>query len=68
MVKSGLHRCGLTGELPALVCLSLCRWDAPDGFEQAVVVEPGHRQCTAGESVVAPSCAAKDGGPGRSPS
>ena len=40
--KSGLHRVGLTGELPVVVCLSFCRRDVPDGFEQAVVIEPGN--------------------------
>ncbi len=40
--KSDLHRGGLTGELPVVVCLSFCRWDVPDGFKQPVMVEPGH--------------------------
>jgi hypothetical protein len=31
-----------TGELPIVVCLSFCRWDVADGFEQSLVVEPGH--------------------------
>ena len=31
--KSGRQRGGLTGELPVVVCLSLCRWDVADGFE-----------------------------------
>ncbi len=26
--------------MPVVVCLSLSRWDVPDGFEQAMVVEP----------------------------
>ena len=30
----------MTGELPVVVCLSLGRRDVPDGFEQAMVVEP----------------------------
>ena len=37
--KSGRHLGGLTGELPVVVCLSLCRRDVPYGFEQAMVVE-----------------------------
>ena len=40
--KSDRHRGGLTGELPVMVCLSFCRRDVADGFEQAMVVEPGH--------------------------
>ncbi len=40
--KSGFHRGCLTGELPVVVCLGLGRWDIADGFEQSVVVEPGH--------------------------
>lgn len=40
--KSGLHSGGLTGELPVVVCLSLCGWDIADGFEHAMVVEPSH--------------------------
>ena len=40
--KSGCHRGGLTGEVPVIVCLSLCRRDVADGLEQAVVVEPGY--------------------------
>ena len=40
--KSGPHRGGLTGELPVVVCLSFCRRDVPDGFEQPVMVELGH--------------------------
>ena len=34
--KSGLHRGGLIGELPVVVCLSLGRGDVSDGAEQAV--------------------------------
>ena len=41
-VKSGHHRGGLIGELPVVVCLNLGRRDAADGFEQAMVVEPGY--------------------------
>jgi hypothetical protein len=33
---------GLTGKLPAIVCLSFCGRDGADGFEQAMVVEPRH--------------------------
>ncbi len=40
--KSGRHGSGLTGELPVVVCLSLCRRDIADGSEQSVVVEPSH--------------------------
>lgn len=40
--KSCHHRGGLAGELPVIVCLSFCRRDVADGFEQAMVVEPGH--------------------------
>jgi hypothetical protein len=40
--KSDHHRSDLTGELPVVVCLSLCRRDVADGFEQAVVVKPRH--------------------------
>jgi hypothetical protein len=41
-LKSCLHRDGLTGEWPVIVCLSSCWRDVPDGFDQSVVVEPGH--------------------------
>ncbi len=40
--KSHLHRGGLTGKLPVVVCLSFCRRDISDRGEQAVMVEPGH--------------------------
>ena len=40
--KSGHHNCGLTGKLPVVVSLSFFRRDVPGGFEQAVVVKPGH--------------------------
>lgn len=40
--KSGLHGGCLTGELPVVVCLGLCRRDIADRFEQAVMIEPGH--------------------------
>ena len=40
--KSGHHRGGLTGEMPVVVCLSLCGRYAADGLEQAMVVEPGN--------------------------
>lgn len=33
---------GLLGEFPPIVCLSLGRWDIPDGFEESNVVEPVH--------------------------
>mgnify|MGYP000045781645 CR=1 FL=1 len=39
--KSG-RRYGPTGELPVVVCLSFGRGNVPNGFEQPVVVEPGH--------------------------
>ena len=37
--KSDLHRGGLTGELPIVVCLSLCRRYVSDGLKQSVMVE-----------------------------
>lgn len=40
--KSSLHRGGLTGELPVIVCLSFCGRNVSDGFQQPVVVEPRH--------------------------
>ena len=40
--KSGRHRGDLTGELPVVVCLSLCWRDVADRFEQPMVVEPRH--------------------------
>ena len=40
--KSGRHNGGLTGEVPVVVCLSLCGRDVSDGSEQPVMVEPGH--------------------------
>ena len=40
--KSGIHRGALTGELPVVVCLSFCRRDVSDGFEQPVMIEPGN--------------------------
>ena len=39
--KSGRHRGGLTGEMPAIVCLSFCGRYVADGREQAMVVESG---------------------------
>lgn len=45
--KSARHSGGVTGELPVVVCLSLCRRDVADGFEQALVVEPGHHSSVA---------------------
>jgi len=46
--KSGHHGGGLTGELPVVVCLGLCRRDIADGFEKKgsgsfsfVVSKPG---------------------------
>mgnify|MGYP005863839173 CR=1 FL=1 len=39
--KSRARR-GATGELPAVVCLSLCGRDVADGLEQAPVVAPGY--------------------------
>ena len=39
--KSGHHRGGLIGELLVVVCLILCRGYIADGFEQAMVAEPG---------------------------
>ena len=40
--KSGSHRGGLTGELPVVGCFSFCGREVANGFEQAVVVKPGH--------------------------
>ena len=40
--QSGLRRGGLTGKVPAIVCLSSCGRCVADGFEQAMVGEPGH--------------------------
>ena len=40
--KSGRHRGSLTGELQGLVCLSFCRRDVTNRFEEPLVVEPGH--------------------------
>ena len=40
--KSGVH-CGcLNGVLPVVVCLSFGRGSVADGFQQSVVVKPGH--------------------------
>ena len=40
--KPGRHGGGPIGKLPAVVCLSFCRRDTPDGLQQSVVVEPCH--------------------------
>lgn len=37
--KSAHFHRGLTGELPIVVCLSVCRRDVPDEFKLAMVVE-----------------------------
>lgn len=41
-LRSGHHLGVLTGELSVVVCLGFCWRDIPDGFEQAMVVEPEH--------------------------
>ena len=38
--KSDRHRGGLTGEMPVVVCLSLCGRYVADGLKQAMLVGP----------------------------
>jgi len=40
---SSHHSRGVTEALPAVVCLSLCRLEVDDEFEQTVIVEPVKR-------------------------
>lgn len=46
--KSGHHRGGMTVELPAVLCLSYCRRDEPEGFEPPVAAPAAHRRLNAG--------------------